>query len=221
MEMAGLPLAYAHWDRQWGTEEGRVEWVVPEGELLQIAPFLRERGVERVLDLGCGIGRHAVLLASMGFTAFASERSVRGIEVARRSAGEAGVEVHFCLSDMSGLPFVDEAMDYVLAWNVIYHGDLLLLGRTLSEIRRVLRKGGIFQSTLLSKRNAGFGEGREVAKDTWVVEGNEEKSHPHCYLTAVEAVQTLAQARLRVLSIRHVSHSKPGSYHWHLVAQGE
>lgn len=221
VEMTKLPLAYVHWDKQWGTEEGRADWTAPEVEVLQLVPYLREYGAKKVLDLGCGIGRHALLFAAMGFSTFALEMSAEGIKVARLSAEAVGVDIRFSLSDMRDLPFSDCAMDYVLAWNVIYHGDLFLLRRALLEIRRVLRTGGIFQGTLLSKRNSGFGEGLEVAKDTWVVEGNEEKSHPHCYLDARETLRALAEARLRVLSLRHALHAKPGSYHWHVVARGE
>ena len=43
---------------------------------------------------------------------------------------------------MSDLPFAPGAFDYVLAWNVIYHGDGTSVVRALSEIARVLRPGG-------------------------------------------------------------------------------
>ncbi|MDZ4825557.1 MAG: class I SAM-dependent methyltransferase [Actinomycetota bacterium] len=52
---------------------------------------LRERGARAVLDVGSGLGRHALHFARAGlFTA---------------------------------LPFAAGAFDYVLAWNVLYHGD--------------------------------------------------------------------------------------------------
>jgi tellurite methyltransferase len=219
VEVSALPQAYEHWDKQWATEVGRAEWTAPEEDVRRIVPFLRECGVRRVLDLGCGVGRHALLLASMGFDVAALEMSTNGIQVARRSAEECGTCIEFCLSAMSSLPYRTDSMDYVLAWNVIYHGDLSLLGKTLDEIYRVLRPGGVFQATLLSKRNAYFGVGRELAKDTWVADGKEEKSHPHCYLNAREAMVTLEEAGFKVLTLRHAAHSKPGSYHWHLVAR--
>jgi tellurite methyltransferase len=219
VEVSALPQAYEHWDKQWATEVGRAEWTAPEEDVRRIVAFLRECGVRRVLDLGCGVGRHALLLASIGFDVAALEMSANGIQIARRFAEECGTCIEFCLAAMSSLPYRTDSMDYVLAWNVIYHGDLSLLGKTLDEIYRVLRPGGVFQATLLSKRNAYFGVGRELAKDTWVADGKAEKRHPHCYLNAREAVVTLEEAGFQILTLRHAAHSKPGSYHWHLVAR--
>ena len=74
----------------------------------------------------------------------------------------------------------DEGFDYVLSWNVIFHGTMGDVGRRLAEIWRVLKPGGLYQGTMLSKRDAQFGLGRPVAPDTFV-RGSEAKAHPHYY----------------------------------------
>ena len=42
--------------------------------------------------------------------------------------------------------------------------------------------GGLYVGTMLSSRNAQYGRGREVASDTFVVDGDPgDKGHPHFY----------------------------------------
>src|SRR3546814_2143005 len=72
---------------------------------------------------------------------------------------------------MTDLPYADASFDYVLSFNVIYHGDAGVVGRAVAEIYRVLKPGGLFHGTLLSKRNRNYGLGREIAPDTFVIDG--------------------------------------------------
>src|ERR1700761_5866621 len=55
------------WDKRWATSEGRADWLEPHPAVVAILPELHARGARRVLDLGCGVGRHALLLAEHGF----------------------------------------------------------------------------------------------------------------------------------------------------------
>ena len=123
---------------------------------------------------------------------------------------------------MTELPFDDEAFDYVLSFNVLYHGDPEIVRTAVAEIRRVLKPGGIFQGTMLSKRNAGYGLGTEVAPDTFVRDPGDEmddadKVHPHFYCDAAGLVALYDGFEL--LSLRDQLHKSPGSWHWHLVAE--
>ena len=81
-------------------------------------------------------------------------------------------------ADADALPSADESFDYVLSWNVIFHGAMGDVGRRLAEIWRAAR--GLYQGTMLSKRDAQFGRGRPVAPDTFI-RGSDPKAHPYHY----------------------------------------
>jgi SAM-dependent methyltransferase len=118
---------------------------------------------------------------------------------------------------MTCLPFENNCFDYLLAWNVVYHGDLAVVLRTMSEILRVVRPGGLFQGTLLSKRNSEIAAGRPIAKDTYINADRFEKRHPHFYCNAAEMIALLSG--FEPLVIRDTEHRRQGSYHWHFLIE--
>ena len=74
------------WDKRWATSEGRTDWLEPHPAGVAILPELRARGARQVLDLGCGVGRHALLLAEHGFDVEAIDGSPAGLAVVRETA---------------------------------------------------------------------------------------------------------------------------------------
>jgi tellurite methyltransferase len=205
------------WDRRWATEDGRAGWLDPHPDVVALLPQLKARRAQTALDLGCGVGRHALLLAAEGFAVEAIDGSPAGVEVAQAAAGARGVTFGVRQGAIDPLPFADGAFDYVLSWNVIYHGTLGDAGRRLAEIWRVLKPGGLYQGTMLSTRNANYGEGRAIAPDTFVIDGVEEKDHAHCYCDAAHLVALFAGFEL--LALRQDEQGNPGAWHWHIVAE--
>ncbi len=209
--------AHLAWDKRWQTEEGRADWLRPEADVAGLIEKLQKQGPVKALDLGCGVGRHALSFARAGFETHAMDLSEAGLAELKKSAALESMEIATHLAPMTSLPFEDDSFDYVLSFNVIYHGDPSIVRTAISEIARVLKPGGIYQGTMLSKRNANFGIGTEIAADTWVREGDDDKDHPHFYCNAGELVSLFDRFELSYLEDK--VHSKPGSWHWHMIAE--
>ena len=62
----------------------------------------------RILDVGCGTGRHAIELAKRGYSVTGVDLSLNMLKKAREKAFSAGVHVNFQLGDARSLPFKDE-----------------------------------------------------------------------------------------------------------------
>lgn len=209
--------AHHSWDKRWRTSEGRADWLTPEPDVVEWAGRARERGALTALDLGCGVGRHALMLAAMGFETSALDGSESGLAHLAREAETNGLTVATRHGLMTELPYADASFDYVLSFNVIYHGDRTIVERAIAEIRRVLKPCGIYQGTMLSKRDRTRLQGVEVAADTFVWEGESDKDHPHFYCSAGELVGLFHGFEL--ISLLDKVHSRPQSWHWHLVAE--
>jgi ubiquinone/menaquinone biosynthesis C-methylase UbiE len=94
-----------------------------------------------VLDCPCGFGRHAIVLARVGYKVTGADRSQVLLDEAKRQAGD--VELELVQADYRELPFGDASFDAVLnlftaLGYVGKEGDQ----QALREFRRVLKPGG-------------------------------------------------------------------------------
>lgn len=62
----------------------------------------------KILDIGCGTGRHAIELAKRGYNVTGIDLSENQIKRAREKAQEAGVTIDFQIQDARNLPFDGE-----------------------------------------------------------------------------------------------------------------
>lgn len=210
--------AHQAWDERWSDESIRADWQDPDPYVKEISSTLYEAGARTALDLGCGVGRHALYLASIGYQVSAIDASSAGVDHTRDCAKAAGFDMTFDVAPMTDLPYEDEAFDYVLSWNVIYHGDATVVGKSIAEIRRVLKPGGIYQGSMLSKRHNHFGQGIEVAPNTWSHDvGDPEKAHPHFYTNAGELISMFNG--FEIFKLYDVEQDEPEDWHWYLHAE--
>ncbi|MBN1353290.1 MAG: class I SAM-dependent methyltransferase [Candidatus Omnitrophica bacterium] len=62
----------------------------------------------KILDIGCGTGRHAIELTKRGYNVTGVDLSEDQIKRAKEKAGEAGVTIDFQVQDARNLPFEGE-----------------------------------------------------------------------------------------------------------------
>jgi SAM-dependent methyltransferase len=112
------------------------------------------RAGERVLDLGCGAGRHAFEMYRRGADVVAFDQDadelagVRDLFAAMRQAGEVpeGAEADVKEGDALSLPFGDREFDRIVAAEILEHVPADL--QALAELVRVLRPGGTIALTV-------------------------------------------------------------------------
>lgn len=104
---------------------------------------------ELVLDLSCGTGNYALTLAQRGLGVVGVDLSEPMLRLAQEKAGRAGVELALVQADAKALPFRPRTFDLV---TVILGLEFIRdPGRTLEEVRRILKPGARLVVAILNR----------------------------------------------------------------------
>lgn len=108
----------------------------------------------RLLEIGCGPGQ---LWTSnrdripAGWQLVLSDLSAGMIEEAKANLGDSHSRMSFTVGDIQALPFKEATFDVVLANHMLYH--VPDRSRALSEVRRLLKRGGRFYAATNGRRH--------------------------------------------------------------------
>ena len=129
------------WESIWADlDELPTFWRTPEPDVMAWVDALRQAGGHRVLDLGCGVGRHTVALARTGLIVTATDVSPSGLATCAAHLAREGLRATLVRHEMETFPFPNRAFDGLIAFNVIHHTSVAGMRRILAGMCRVLRR---------------------------------------------------------------------------------
>src|SRR5207245_4084118 len=113
-------------------------------ELTLVERYFANKG--ELLDLACGAGREALLLARRGLAVTACDWSPRMIAEAQRRAREANLPIRFEVADLYDLPYPEDAFDYLFLTNIAYSYIFPRWRRVrfLRQAHSLLKPDGVF-----------------------------------------------------------------------------
>jgi len=172
-----------------------------------LLPTLRRHKARIVLDLGCGAGRHCIHLARNKFDVIGVDTSETALGMANRQVRKERLSsVTLVRGTMASLPFGKNHFDAVIGISVIHHSMKKDIMRTMVEIYRTLKKGGIFFANFISVKDPRYGTGQQVEKNTFrIPEAFEERRFEelHHFFTKKEVSGVLGQfAEVRIELLR-------------------
>lgn len=126
-------------DRRFG---GPIGELVARGQADVLGRFIGGVAGRRMLDVGTGTGRAALLLARQGALVTGVDSSAEMLAVASRRAAEQGLPIEFTEGDAHALEFGDRSFDVVVSLRVLMHTPRW---RTcLAELCRVANERVVF-----------------------------------------------------------------------------
>lgn len=115
-----------------------------EAEINFIEKSLELKPEDRILDLACGYGRHAIGLAKKGYNVCGLDFSNYLLSIARNRAKEEKVRVTFLKGDMRHLEFheeFDKVYNYFTSFGYFSDEDNF---EVMKGVSRALKRGGLF-----------------------------------------------------------------------------
>ena len=155
-------------------------FVEPQEDMPKIVKAFKRNKVEKVLDLGCGSGRHTVYLAKHGFSVYGLDIAPEGLKLTRQSLRKGNVTARLKLGSIyERLPYRNKFFDAILSTQTLHHAGIEDIRRTIKEMERVLKPGGrIFvtvQRIVLKKHSDAI----FIAPRTYIPTSGDEKDLPH------------------------------------------
>jgi ubiquinone/menaquinone biosynthesis C-methylase UbiE len=159
--------------------------------VVEFSRSFTDRPHSRILDLGCGAGRHLVFLEKEGFRIEGLDNARNGLVHARQWLQAENLSSKLVQADMESLPFASDVYDGLICIQVIFHNILDGIKNTINEIHRVMRSGGQALLTFHSPRSYRFGRGIELEPSTYIPEIGGDAGVPHHFSSIRELAELL------------------------------
>jgi ubiquinone/menaquinone biosynthesis C-methylase UbiE len=139
------------WDKMF-KEKGKVFTKVQE-DIPKIAKIFKKHKVKRILDLGCGSGRHLVYLAKHGFEVYGIDIAPEGIKIARKWLREEKLKANLKVGDIyKKLPYQNNFFDAIISMVTLHHNRIEKIRKLIKEIERILKSKGLIFITVTKKK---------------------------------------------------------------------
>ncbi len=175
-----MSVAWKEWHLR---KEGTVE-----PEVASLDALLGEPVGKRILDIGCGSGRHAIHFARRGFEVHGFDEDEEVLQWAKQLLERENLKAHLRVWDMTKpLPYENSMFDAVVAARVIHHTYVENIARIALEIDRVLKQDGLLFLQVPAYESEPFDSGTHWAEPgTLIARAGPEKGVLHHFFRRKE-----------------------------------
>lgn len=133
-------------------------------------------GKTKVLDLGCGAGRHVYFMASENIDTYGTDISKDGIEYTKKLLRDNGLNAELKVAAADNIPYEDNYFDGIISHGVLVYCRTNEIRNAAKEICRVLKPNGKAFIVVRNTEDYRYGKGKEIDKNTFLIqEENENK----------------------------------------------
>jgi len=187
------------WENYWSDPGNWEWWKKPAPEVLDLIRSLSPIERPKVLDLGCGLGRHAIAFALAQFSVTATDASPGAIQQLNEWAQRLRISIETKVCDIFHETILHETFheifDVVLSYNVLYHGSREQFALAIQQVRKLLKQKGIFFFTCPSRQDGKYGVGEMVAPHTYRCTKSVTPGDIHYFASEEDLVEMLAGFR--------------------------
>lgn len=182
-------------------EKGHI-FVEPHPDMSRLSTIFCEQKVKRILDLGCGTGRHLAYFSKAGFEVSGFDSSKTAIDLAVKWLKDEELDADVCFNRMEELfPYPDDFFDAVISIQVIHHNLMPDILTSVSEVERVLKIGGYLFITvpILGPKPEDPDDDwklHQVEDGTFIPQSGPESGIPHHYFTEEELLEVFRNFKI-------------------------
>jgi len=206
------------WDNVTTQKGGR--WSPAEPMIRMTARFIQrrtgidsydvKRPIERVMDIGSGIGNHVMYFAEQGLSAAGIDISESAIDIARERAKQRGLDVELEIGSAERLPWTDDTFDLVVSDGVLDHVRFTEAKRIIKEVQRVSTPNAYIFLSLRSTIDSECGRGERVEENTYVLDDGYEEGMLQHFFDRQHIAELLGD--YEIFDIEHIKREYPTEF---------
>ncbi|NIA23057.1 MAG: methyltransferase domain-containing protein [Proteobacteria bacterium] len=138
---------------------GDYSYEYPDEQFIRyFSHIVRNNKIQTVLDLACGGGRHSLVMLENNLDVYGVDLEA-GIKTVQERLGKSDFRTklsNFKIGSLYNIPFEDKRFDLVVCWRAFHYGKKEDILKTLSEIKRVIKKNGIILMAVRSVESTDY-----------------------------------------------------------------
>jgi SAM-dependent methyltransferase len=194
------------WDKYWKTEDDLDYWEKPDQIVLDLIEQYDNEKYNKVLDLGCGIGRHVFPFLKASYIVTAVDNSEQALKKINKKKDKFDLDINTVKGDYLNKTFPDNSFDIIISINVIYHGEKEDFKAAIKNCKDYLKNEGIFLFTCPTRDDGKYGNGKEIVPHTFLSLNSVHPGDAH-YFASKEDI-------LNSLNDMEIIYIKKEEYYW-------
>ncbi len=206
-------LQQAYYQDEWARiklsdKPGKSGWrtLIPAPDFVEFIAYLKSNRIKgKVLDLGCGGGRHSMLLAKEGFGVYGIDFANSAISTAKANADKNNLRIDFRAGDALDLPYDDSFFDVINDDGCLHHIEPTQWPRYLRNVARVLKANGTLRIKAFSKNCNYYEENApQELSSQWV----HLKDSGYTYFFAEQDLRSLFAEHFEIVKLEEKAHTQ-------------
>ncbi|MEA3329601.1 MAG: class I SAM-dependent methyltransferase [Nanoarchaeota archaeon] len=140
----------------------------PTSFFVRLIPFLKYKGIQSILDAGCGDGRNLTPLIESGFDVIGVDSSEEALHYAKHNNADAR-NLKLYNSSLYNIDLLDNSMDALICDHVLTHIEEP--DKAINEFYRLINSNGYALLEFTSKQDSTFGKGKKISDNEFLQNG--------------------------------------------------
>ena len=166
--------------------------------------YANKRDFNSILDFGCGDGRHLEMIARAGLEHIIGvdyNRSVLDIAQQRCQKYNIKCELYQNNQNKKLNELIKDELDCVVCWGITLTNAYYMTSEIFKQFANILKPTGKVIANWRAQDDSLYGDGKEIAKDTFVIERDSHKGLLY-YIPNLDDIKEIYRgANLEIISI--------------------
>jgi len=152
----------------------------PQEDMPRVVKLFKKYNIKKVLDLGCGSGRHLVFLAKNGFDVYGIDMAESGIKISKKWLEKEGLKANLKISDIyKKLPYKDNFFDAIVSTQTLHHEKIGNIRKLIKEMKRILKPNSLIFITVLNLDIVPKNNKKQIGPRTFLLLKSNDTDIPH------------------------------------------